>query len=166
MNELALFSVLMLIFILVQRLSELAVAKRNTAALMARGAVEYGAEHYPYMVALHTAWVLALIIFGYDEQLIWGWVAFYAVLQVFRFWILTTLGKRWTTRVIIIDEPLVLAGPFKYFRHPNYMLVIAEIFVTPMMFGLWEIAILFSVLNAVMLYVRIKVEEKALASLR
>jgi len=166
MNEPALFAVLMLAFIIVQRLSELVVAKRNTAALVARGAVEHGAEHYPFMVALHTCWVLALIYFGYDQQIILGWFLAYIVLQFFRVWILTTLGKRWTTRIIIIDEPLVLAGPFKYFHHPNYMLVIAEIFVTPMMFGLWEIAILFSILNAAMLYVRIKVEEKALAPLR
>ena len=155
-----------LAFIIVQRLSELVIAKRNTAALMARGAREVGASHYPVMVALHTAWVLALVIFGYDEPVFLFWLALYALLQVFRVWILTTLGERWTTRIIILDEPLVVAGPFKYLRHPNYALVVAEIFVTPMVLGLTGVAIVFSVLNAAMLFWRIRVEEAALSPMR
>jgi len=166
MNPPVLFAVLILVFIVVQRLSELVIAKRNTAALIKRGAVEHGAQHYPFMVILHTAWVLALIVLGYDKQVILAWLGLYLILQFFRIWILTTLGSRWTTRIIILNEPLVIGGPFKYFKHPNYMLVVAEIFVTPMIFGLWEIAILFSILNAAMLYVRIRIEEKALAPLR
>jgi len=143
MPELSLLTLMFLIFIVTQRLGELFIAKKNTAALLQKGAVEYGAWHYPFMVTLHTFW-----------------------LQFFRVWILASLGERWTTRIIVLDEPLVLAGPFKYFKHPNYMLVVAEIFVAPMVLGLWQMAIVFSVLNAAMLFVRIREEEKALAHLR
>lgn len=159
-------AVLFLSFIIVQRLSELVIAKRNTAKLMERGATEYGAEHYPFMVSMHTCWILALVFFGFDESIQIGWLIAFAGLQVLRVWILMTLGERWTTRIIVIDEPLVLAGPFRLLRHPNYVLVVAEIFIAPMVLGLWWIAVVFSVLNAAMLYVRINAEEKALAHLR
>ncbi|MEM9279516.1 MAG: isoprenylcysteine carboxylmethyltransferase family protein [Pseudomonadota bacterium] len=159
-------TVMFLIFIVTQRLGELVIAKRNTAALMARGAEEHAAGHYPFMVLLHTCWLAALILGGYDKEVSLVWLGIFAVLQLFRVWILTTLGERWTTRIIVLNEPLVLAGPFKYFRHPNYMLVVAEIFVAPMVLGLWDIAVIFSILNAAMLYVRIREEEKALAHLR
>ena len=164
--DISLLAVLFLAFIIVQRLSELAIAKRNTAALLARGAREVGASHYPFMVIMHTAWVLALIVFGYAQPLSFFWLTLFAILQMFRIWILTSLGSRWTTRIIILDEPLVVRGPFRYFNHPNYMLVVAEVFVAPMVLGLTWIAVLFSVLNAMMLYVRISEEENALSELR
>lgn len=166
MPELSLLTVMFLIFIVTQRLGELYIARKNTSALLARGAVEYGRWHYPYMVSLHSLWVLALMLAGHVEQVNYFWLVIFIVLQLFRVWILTTLGERWTTRIIVLDEPLVLGGPFKYFRHPNYMLVVAEIFVAPMVLGLWQMALVFSVLNAAMLFVRIKEEEKALAHLR
>jgi methyltransferase len=153
---------LFLAFIVVQRLGELVIAKRNTAALLARGAHEVGAAHYPVMVALHSAWVLCLLIFGYSQEIHLGWLALYAVLQVFRVWILGTLGRRWTTRIIVIDEPLVAKGPFRFIPHPNYTLVVFEIFAAPMVLGLVWVALLFSVLNAAMLYHRIGVEDGAL----
>jgi len=153
-------------FIVVQRLSELAIAKRNTARLLAKGAHEVGAAHYPFMVVLHTAWIACLIIFGVNEAVAMSWFAVFAVLQVLRVWILCSLGERWTTRIIIVEEPLVVRGPFKYVSHPNYMLVIAEIFVAPMVLGLAWVAAIFTVLNAAMLYVRINKEHRALASLR
>ncbi|QPZ91589.1 isoprenylcysteine carboxyl methyltransferase family protein [Thioclava electrotropha] len=159
-------SLLFLAFIVVQRLSELVIAKRNTARLLARGAYEVGASHYPVMVAMHSAWVLCLIVFGLGQSVHLGWLAIFAVLQVLRVWILTSLGGRWTTRIIILDEPLVARGPFKYVSHPNYMLVVAEIFVAPMVLGLFWVAVLFTVLNAAMLWVRIGVEHKALAPMR
>ncbi|MEH6645040.1 isoprenylcysteine carboxyl methyltransferase family protein [Sulfitobacter sp.] len=150
-------------FLILQRLGELVIAKRNTAALMARGAHEVGAGHYPVMVAMHSAWIVALVVFGWTQPVHLGWLALYAVLQVFRIWILGTLGTRWTTRVIVLDdETLVARGPFRYFRHPNYMLVVAEIIVAPMVLGLWWIAALWTVLNALMLRHRIKVEDNAL----
>ncbi len=153
-------------FIVVQRLSELAIAKRNTANLLAKGAYEVGATHYPVMVAMHSAWIACLLIFGFDETVAFGWLVVFAVLQAFRIWILGSLGRRWTTRIIILEEPLVVSGPFKYVSHPNYMLVVAEIIVAPMVLGLVWVAIVFTVLNAAMLWVRIEVEHKALAPLR
>jgi methyltransferase len=151
-----------LAFIIVQRLAELVISKRNTAALLARGAREVGAGHYPVMVALHSAWILCLVVFGYSQNIHIGWLALYAVLQVFRVWILGTLGRRWTTRIIVIDEPLVAKGPFRFISHPNYTLVVFEIFVAPMVLGLLWVALLFTALNAAMLYTRIRVEDGAL----
>ena len=159
-------TLLFLGFILVQRLSELLIAKRNTARLVARGAYEVGAGHYPVMVAMHSAWILCLIVFGFDETVSLSWLAVFAFLQFLRVWILGSLGSRWTTRIIILDEPLVVRGPFKYVSHPNYMLVVAEIIVAPMVLGLVWVAAVFTVLNALMLWVRIGVEHKALAPLR
>lgn len=153
-------------FIIIQRLSELVIAKRNTARLLEKGAYEVGAEHYPVMVAMHSLWIACLVILGYDETVAFGWLAVFAVLQVFRVWILGSLGSRWTTRIIILEEPLVERGPFKYVSHPNYMLVVAEIIVAPMVLGLVWVAVVFTVLNAAMLWVRIGVEHKALAHLR
>lgn len=164
--EANLYALLFLGFIIVQRLGELVIAKRNTSALMAKGAVEYGAEHYPFMVLLHTSWIIAMLTLGYDQKIILPWLFLYILLQGFRCWILMSLGKRWTTRIIVLNEPLVLAGPFKYFKHPNYMLVVVEIFVTPLVLGLTYVALLFTALNALMLFVRIRIEEKALAHLR
>lgn len=151
-----------LAFVVGQRLVELAIARRNTARLMARGAREVGAGHYPVMVALHTGWVAALVLAGWDEAVRPGWLAAYAALQVLRVWILASLGERWTTRVIVIDEPLVARGPFAVMRHPNYALVVAEIAVAPLVLGLVWVAVLFSALNAAMLFVRIRVEDAAL----
>lgn len=153
-------------FIVLQRLSELAIAKRNTARLLARGAYEVGAAHYPVMVAMHSAWIACLVIFGYDNPVAFGWLAVFAVLQVLRIWILASLGGRWTTRIIVLEEPLVTRGPFRFVSHPNYILVIAEIIVAPMVLGLEWVALVFTVLNAAMLWVRIGAEHKALAPLR
>ena len=159
-------TVLFLLFIIVQRLSELVISKRNTARLMQRGAVEHGASHYPVMVALHTSWILALVVFGHDEPVSLAWLAVFAVLQGLRVWILGTLGRRWTTRIIVLDEPLTVGGPFRWFRHPNYMLVVAEIIAAPMVLGLVWVAVVFTVLNAAMLVWRIRIEEEALSPLR
>ena len=166
MPELSVPALLFLSFIVVQRLAELALAKRNTARLLERGAVEIGASHYPLIVVLHTGWVLALIYFGYGQALSMPWLIAYGALQVMRVWILASLGERWTTRIIVLDEPLVRAGPFAFLRHPNYVLVVAEIFVAPMVLGLFWVAVVFSVLNAAMLTLRISVEERALKPMR
>ncbi|MFG6660884.1 isoprenylcysteine carboxyl methyltransferase family protein [Sulfitobacter sp. 915] len=159
-------TVLFLAFIILQRLSELVIARRNTALLLARGAYEVGAAHYPMMVAMHSAWIVCLVLFGYDKVLSFGWLTFFALLQVIRLWVLISLGSRWTTRIIILEEPLIVSGPFKYVSHPNYMLVVAEIIVAPLVLGLVWVAVIFTLLNAAMLWVRIEVEHKALAPLR
>ena len=155
-------ALLFIAFLIVQRLTELAIAKRNTATLLANGAREHGAEHYPFIVALHTAWIVAIVVFGHDQPVNLFWLALFAILQLARAWVLTTLGPRWTTRIIVTDEPLVARGPFRFVRHPNYTVVVLEIFVAPMVLGLFWVAVLFSLLNAAMLYVRIGAEDRAL----
>lgn len=159
-------TVVFLAFIIAQRLGELALARRNTALLLRRGAYEVGRAHYPVIVAMHTAWILCLVVLGYSNQISPFWLAMFAVLQLLRVWILKSLGPRWTTRVIVLDEPLVKKGPFRYIRHPNYWLVCAEIIVAPMVLGLASIAVIFTFLNAAVLWVRIGVENEALAHLR
>ena len=159
-------SVLFLAFLIVQRLSELAIARRNTSRLLARGAVEHGADHYPAIVVLHAAWIACLVVFGLGNPVSLPWLAVFAVLQLCRVWVLLTLGGRWTTRIIVLDEPLVAKGPFRLIPHPNYAVVVAEIFVAPMVLGLLWIALLFSLLNAAVLAIRLRTEEHALAPMR
>jgi methyltransferase len=159
-------AVLLLAFIVVQRLSELALARRNTRDLLAQGAREVGAGHYPLIVALHSAWIAALIVLGHDRQVVIIWLGVFVVLQVLRVWILASLGRRWTTRIIVLDAPLTARGPFRLVRHPNYCVVVAEIAVAPLALGLPWVALVFSILNAVALTIRIRAEERALAPLR
>ena len=159
-------SALVLAFLIAQRLAELAIARRNTARLMARGAMEHGAEHYPFMVAMHAAWIVCLVVFGLGNPVSLPWLALFVLLQLGRVWVLATLGERWTTRIVVLDEPLVAKGPFRLIPHPNYAVVVAEIVVAPMVLGLVWVAVLFTLLNAAMLWVRIRAEERALAPLR
>lgn len=156
-----------LAFLVAQRLGELALARRNTARLMARGAVEHGAAHYPAIVALHAAWIGAQVWWGWDQPVHLGWLAAFAVLQILRLWVLVTLGERWTTRIVVSSEPLVARGPFRLVPHPNYLVVMAEIAVAPMVLGLPWVALAFFALNAaLLLLVRIPAEDRALAPLR
>jgi methyltransferase len=157
-------TLLFLGFIVCQRLTELVIADYNTRRLLARGAREAGASHYPLMVAMHGTWLGCLLIFGYHQMISYGWLAVFAVLQALRVWIIATLGRRWTTRIIVTSEPLIKSGPFRYFRHPNYMLVVAEIIVAPMVVNLPVVALVFTILNAAMLRVRITAEDAALGA--
>lgn len=146
-----------------QRLAELVYSRRNETWLRARGAIEHGAAHHPAMVALHVAWLAGLWILAVGTPPSWPWLAVFAVLQGLRLWVLATLGRRWTTRIIVLPgAPLVASGPFRLLSHPNYAVVTAEIFVLPMAFGLLPFALLFSLLNALMLWVRIGAEDRAL----
>lgn len=147
-----------------QRLGELWLARRNAARLLARGAVEHGRGHYPLIVALHAGWLAALALLVPPETPPdWFWLAFFLVLQAGRVWVIASLGGRWTTRVIVPPgEPLVRRGPYRYIRHPNYLIVTLEIAVLPLAFGAWEIALAFSVLNALALAWRLRVEGAAL----
>ena len=153
-------------FLLLQRGAELILARRNTRRLLARGAVEHGAAHYPLIVAMHAAWLLAIAALGWSNPVSPGWLAAFAVLQVLRIWVQASLGSRWTTRIIVLDEPLVRRGPYRWMAHPNYAVVVAEIAVAPMVLGLVWVAVVFSILNALVLWVRIRAENAALASLR
>lgn len=150
-----------------QRLLELFIARRNTKRLLEKGGVEVGSGHYPVMVALHTLWLAGLWYLAWRLEVSWPWIFAYLVLEAARGWIIAALGSRWTTRIIIVPgETLVAEGPYKYFRHPNYLIVAGEIFILPMAFGLWWYALLFAALNAAMLYWRIKAEDDALEPLR
>lgn len=156
---------LFLVFLIAQRLIELVIARRNTARLIARGAREYAPEHYPLIVALHTIWLVTIVVFGWGGEINPVWLAVYGLLQILRLWILLSLGKRWTTRIIILDEPLVVRGPYRFFKHPNYVLVVAEIIAAPMVLGLLWVAVVFTVLNALVLKIRISAENRALATI-
>jgi methyltransferase len=152
-----------LAFVTAQRLAELVIDRRNTARLLAGGAHEVGASHYPVMVAMHAAWLAALWFSVGGRAINLPLLAVFGALQLLRVWVLATLGPRWTTRIIVTPAaPLVKKGPFRFLRHPNYTVVTAEIAVLPLVFGLWGIAALFTLLNAAMLYVRIGTENRAL----
>lgn len=154
---------IVLALVTLQRLGELALARRNTARLIARGAVEVGADHYPVMVGLHAAWLAGLWAFGWNRSVDHGWLAVYILLQVFRVWTVASLGERWTTRIIVLpDADLVRRGPYRFFPHPNYAVVTAEIAVLPLVFHLTLYAAVFTALNASMLFVRIRAEARAL----
>ena len=156
--------------VLAQRLGELVYARANTRRLLARGGTEFGAGHYPLFALLHSAWLVAQalwLIFMGLENVIWPLVAVYGALQLFRAWILLSLGERWTTRVIVLpDAPLVRAGPYRFIRHPNYWVVCAEIAILPLIFGAWPLALAFSILNGALLFHRIRIENAALNQLR
>ncbi|HEY4198965.1 MAG TPA: isoprenylcysteine carboxylmethyltransferase family protein [Devosiaceae bacterium] len=164
MTEASLPALIFIAVVIAQRLAELALARRNTARLLARGGREVGAAHYPLIVTLHAAWIVALIVWGWRSPLSLPWLGLYAALQILRAWILMSLGPRWTTRIIVIDEPLVRRGPYGFFPHPNYALVVAEIIVVPMVLGLPVIALVFTVLNAMVLAIRISAENRALGA--
>ena len=164
MNTLA---VLFLGYVIAERLIELPIAARNTRRLLAQGGVEHSPRHYPLIVAVHTLWILAMVVFGHDNPVSYAWLGVYAVLQVMRVYILGTLGRRWTTRIITVPgEAKVTKGPFALVPHPNYMLVIAEILVAPLVLGLWEVAAVFGALNAAVLTVRVSAEERAWGTMR
>jgi methyltransferase len=158
------WAVVILALVTAQRLGELTLARRNTRRLIERGGVEWGAEHYPVIVALHAAWLAGLWWAAWDGPVLLPWLFVYLGLQVLRGWILATLGERWTTRIITVPgEPLVRRGPYRLFPHPNYLVVAGEIAVLPLVFGFVEYAVLFSLLNAAVLAVRIRAENQALA---
>jgi len=154
-------------FLISQRLSELYIASRNEKWLRSQGAVEYGKEHYPYIVALHTLFIIAVIA----EYMLRGgtsidliFLILFALLLLFKFWALSSLGKYWNTKIFRVPgSGPVKKGPYKLFKHPNYFIVICEIAIIPMVFHLYYTAIIFTVLNAIMLTVRISVENKVWA---
>lgn len=167
LDELA--PVLLLGLVTLQRLAELVLARRNTARLLAQGAYEVGARHYPLIVALHAAWLTGLwfIVLARAPTLIvgvdWVWFGLFVVLQLGRAWVIAALGPRWTTRIIVLPgAPLVTSGPFRFVSHPNYWVVAGEIATLPLAFGLPWYALAFSGLNAGVMWLRIKAEDAAL----
>ena len=161
--ELSWLSVAILIFVTAQRLGELAVARRNTARLLAKGAFEIAPEHYPGIVATHTAWLIGLWLLAPWREVSLPLLAIFILLQLGRLWVLATLGERWTTRIIILPgAPLIRSGPYRFVSHPNYVVVAGEMFILPLVFGLPVFALVFTVINAVMLVIRIRAEHSAL----
>ncbi len=162
-------SIIILALVTLQRVAELYIAHRNTRKLIANGGFEIGSNHYPFMVLLHTVWLGGLwyLVIYQNPAVSMPWIFAYLVLEAARGWIIAALGSRWTTRIIIVPgETLVADGPYRFFRHPNYMVVAGEIFILPMAFGFWIYAIIFAALNAAMLYWRIRSEDEALKPLR
>lgn len=151
-----------------QRLSELFLSNRNTKILKARGAVESGAGHYFFIVALHVCWLAAVLIFlPHPTPVAWPLIALLAVLQLMRLWVVITLGPFWTTRILSMpDAPLVKTGPYRFLRHPNYVVVMIEILALPLAFGEIAVAMIFSLINTVLLGIRIRAEDAALANRR
>jgi methyltransferase len=154
---------ILLDYLSVQRLVELWWAKENATRLMASGGVEYGRSHLPLMILFHAAWLAGLWLLAYDHPVEPFSLALFVVLQMVRLWVLATLGRRWTIRVIVVPgERLVAQGPYRFFRHPNYAVVTGEIAVVPLALGLPAYALVFSILNAGMLAIRITAENAAL----
>jgi methyltransferase len=154
---------ILLAYLTAQRLVELWWAKTNEARLKASGGIEYGHSHLPLMILFHAAWLVGLWLLAYDRPVEPFFLALFAVLQMARFWVLATLGRRWTIRIIVVPgEQLVAQGPYRVLRHPNYAVVIGEIAVVPLALGLPTYALVFSILNAGMLAIRITAENAAL----
>ena len=159
------FTIVVLALVTLQRLGELVLARRNTARLLAQGGIEKSPAHYPLIMGLHALWLVGLWYFtlslGLAPSL--GWLAVFVILQAVRVWVIMTLGPRWTTRIIVVPgETLVHRGPYWLIAHPNYAVVVCEIFVLPMVFDLVWFGVVFSVLNAILLWVRIRAEDAAL----
>lgn len=157
------YAVAILAYVTLERLFELWLSRRNTRALLANGAREHGSGHYPLIVAAHALWLLTLWLLATGRTVDPFWLALYVLLQIARAWVIATLGPRWTTRIITLpDAALVESGPYRFLNHPNYWVVIGEIAVLPLVFGLIWVAVIFSVLNAAILWIRIREENRAL----
>jgi methyltransferase len=156
---------LVVALVALQRLGEVAYAGRNTRRLLAAGGIEHGRRHYPLFVLLHGSWLAAILVaVPWDTRPQPLLLGAFILLQPVRLWVILALGGRWTTRVIVVPgAPLVRCGPFRLLRHPNYPVVTAEIALLPLAFGAWGVALAWSLLNAVLLAWRIRVEEAALA---
>jgi methyltransferase len=154
--------------VVLARLVELIYARRNTRRLLGEGAVEIGGAHYPLIVALHSAWIVAMQVFipaGETPQ--WIWLGLFLLLQMARLWVLRSLGRFWTTRIISLPgAPLVRRGPYRFLSHPNYLVVELEVITFPLAFNAWAIALIFGIANAALLAWRIRIENGALVHRR
>ena len=152
-------------FVTTQRLIELPIARANTARLIVAGGREVAPGHYPAIVALHAAWLASLWWFALGRPIAIPLLILFGLVELARIWVLRSLGNRWTTRIIVVPgEKLVARGPYRFISHPNYAVVVAEIALLPMVFGLWQIAVIFSLLNLIILSIRIRAENDALES--
>ncbi|BBB95420.1 MULTISPECIES: isoprenylcysteine carboxyl methyltransferase family protein [Bradyrhizobium] len=158
------FASVILALVTLQRLGELVLSRRNTERLLAQGAVEIGANHYPLIVLVHAGWLTALWIWGRNQDVNLAALAGFLVLQGLRVWILAALGPRWTTRIVVLPgAPLIASGPYRYFPHPNYAVVVGEIALLPLALHLPRLALIFTLVNLAVLALRIRVENRALS---
>lgn len=154
--------------IICQRLTELAIAKRNEIWMKRNGAIEVGKEHYPLLVIMHILFFLSLCgeVYYYNKEISSAWpllLLFFLAIQLLRVWAMMSLGKFWNTKILVLPNVRVItAGPYKYIRHPNYLVVALELLIIPFLFQAYYTALLFTLLNAIMLFIRIPIEEKAL----
>lgn len=156
-------AVAILALVTLQRLVELRLSESNTRRLRAQGAIEHAPGHYPFIVAVHASWLISLWWLAPGRPISLSLLLLFALLQLGRVWVLRTLGPRWTTRIMVMPgEKLVASGPYRFVNHPNYVIVIGEIAVLPLVFGLWQVALIFSLLNSLILAVRIRSENRAL----
>jgi methyltransferase len=156
-------NIVILALVTLQRLAELWLSNRNTRRLLAQGAREYGASHYPLIALVHALWLIALWWLGLSRQIDAFWLGVFVLIELARIWVLASIGRRWTTRIIVLpDADLVRRGPYRFVNHPNYMVVIAELAVLPLVFGLPLVALIFTILNAGVLSIRIREENRAL----
>lgn len=158
--------ILFIAFIILTRLAELMYSRNNEKWLLAQGAVESGQTHYPYIVALHILFVVSLLAeASLKPTLVFIPMIFviYLMLLAFKIWVIRSLGKFWNTKIYHLPNvPAIRTGPYRYFKHPNYLVVAFELVLIPLSFQLYYTAVIFSILNAMMLYVRIKEENKVL----
>ena len=156
------------LLVALERLGELWLSARNTRRLLEQGAKEAGARHYPLFVLLHGGWLLALFLLAEPGTAVnWPLLSAFLLLQAGRVWVIASLGRYWTTRIITLPgAPLVRRGPYRFVKHPNYWIVAGEIAVLPLALGLWPVALAFSLLNAALLAHRVRVEEGALSARR
>lgn len=161
------------LLIIIQRFFELRLAERNRAWALARGAQEYGQEHYPLFFVLHPGWmigwVVEAVLRGARLNTLWGlWAALFLAAQGLRYWAIVSLGRYWNTRILIVPGARpVRTGPYRFLPHPNYLAVALELAAVPMIFGAWLTAAVAGILNAALLLgLRIPAEEAALQKLR
>jgi methyltransferase len=156
----------LLAFLTLQRIAELWWARQNERRLFAAGGVEYGRSHLPLIVLVHAAWIVGMWALAYDHSVNLFFLALFVALQIARFWVLLTLGRRWTIRIIVVPgERLVVRGPYRFLSHPNYAVVAGEIVAVPLALGLPIYALVFSLLNAAVLAIRISAENAGLGAL-
>jgi len=159
------------VLVALQRLLELVLARRNERRARARGAVEWGRGHYPLIVGLHSLWLVSTLVGGLLRGPVFPvyWpaaLALFLLVQPLRYWAILSLGESWNTKILVVPgAKLVRGGPYRYLKHPNYVVVVVEILAFPLIFGAWLTALVFTLLNAVVLGVRIREENRALGEL-
>ncbi|WP_075620159.1 isoprenylcysteine carboxyl methyltransferase family protein [Paenisporosarcina indica] len=155
-------------FVIIQRIIELFVARNNEKWIRSQGGYEVGARHYPYMVAMHVGFFISLIVefLVFERSVPAFWYLLFIIflmLQMMRVWVISSLGRYWNTKILVLPgAQVVKKGPFHFIRHPNYFVVTLEIIVIPLMLGAYFTALIFTILNFIILSVRIPIEEAAL----